>query len=309
MKLFDVRKIWELAPHNAFTDLIRFNDRWYCSFREGAGHVSDDGKGRIIVSDDGKQWSSAALLEADGDVRDPKLCITPDGRLMSVTAAALYRRQPGGSYSGRDPHQSLAWFSRDGENWGEPLEIGELNWWLWRVSWHRGIAYGVGRETDKRIPRLYRSTDGMHFEPWVERLFGDTELRGSEASLLFLPDDRALCLIRGRDPAPAQLGWAEPPYRQWQWQQLPVNIGGPQLIQLPDGRIIVGGRNNGKPEMQLWWLDAATGRLDPALALPSGGDTSYPGMVLHQGMLWISYYSSHEEKTAIYLARVSVVSD
>ena len=40
--------------------------------------------------------------------------------------------------------------------------------------------------------------------------------------------------------------------------------------------------------------------------LPSGGDTSYAGMVWHDGMLWISYYSSHEEKTAVYLARVTL---
>ena len=306
MKLINVRKIWDRAPHNAFTDLIRFNNRWYCAFREGQGHVSADGVGRILVSDDGEQWASAAELRADGDVRDPKLCITPDGRLMSVTAAALYRRQSEGVYTGRDPHQSLAWFSRDGVEWGEPVEIGELNWWLWRVTWHRGMAYGVGREVDSRRPRLYRSTDGVRFEPWMAYLFGaDSEIRGSESSLLFLPDDRALCLIRGHN-GPAQLGVAEPPYQRWQWQALPVNIGGPQLVQLPDGRIVAGGRNYGeKVEMYLWWLDA-DGRLEPIMALPSGGDTSYPGLVVHEGMLWVSYYSSHEEKTAVYLARLAI---
>ena len=43
-----------------------------------------------------------------------------------------------------------------------------------------------------------------------------------------------------------------------------------------------------------------------ALELPSGGDTSYAGMVWHDGLLWIAYYSSHEEKTSIYLAKVKV---
>ena len=33
-------------------------------------------------------------------------------------------------------------------------------------------------------------------------------------------------------------------------------------------------------------------------------DTSYPGLVWHEGQLWVSYYSSHEGKTSIYLARV-----
>ena len=34
-KLLEVQKIWDRAPHNAFTGLTRFNDRWYLTFREG----------------------------------------------------------------------------------------------------------------------------------------------------------------------------------------------------------------------------------------------------------------------------------
>jgi hypothetical protein len=37
---------------------------------------------------------------------------------------------------------------------------------------------------------------------------------------------------------------------------------------------------------------------------PSGGDTSYPGFVIHDGTLYVSYYSSHEGKTSIYLAKM-----
>ena len=33
-----VEKIWDAGKHNAFTDLIRWRDRWYCSFREGDAH-------------------------------------------------------------------------------------------------------------------------------------------------------------------------------------------------------------------------------------------------------------------------------
>ena len=50
----------------------------------------------------------------------------------------------------------------------------------------------------------------------------------------------------------------------------------------------------------------ADGDYEPALTLPSGGDTSYPGLVWHDGLLWVSYYSSHEGKSAIYLAKVKV---
>ena len=42
------------------------------------------------------------------------------------------------------------------------------------------------------------------------------------------------------------------------------------------------------------------------MTVPSGGDTSYPGMVEHDGALWMSYYATHEGKSAIYLARLEV---
>ena len=35
-----VRKIWDKAPHNAFTDLIRFKKNWYCTFREADTHAA-----------------------------------------------------------------------------------------------------------------------------------------------------------------------------------------------------------------------------------------------------------------------------
>ena len=54
-------------------------------------------------------------------------------------------------------------------------------------------------------------------------------------------------------------------------------------------------------------LDRSRGReVAEFLTLPSGGDTSYPGLVWHDGLLWVSYYSSHEGKTSIYLAKVKL---
>ena len=62
-----VRKIWDQGKHNAFTDLVRFKDKWYCTFREGDAHVGGDGKIRILVSSDGESWESAALIEDSED--------------------------------------------------------------------------------------------------------------------------------------------------------------------------------------------------------------------------------------------------
>ena len=47
-------------------------------------------------------------------------------------------------------------------------------------------------------------------------------------------------------------------------------------------------------------------KYEPALTLPSGGDNSYAGLVWHDGLLWMSYYSSHEGKASIYVAQVRI---
>ncbi len=69
----------------------------------------------------------------------------------------------------------------------------------------------------------------------------------------------------------------------------------------------MGGRNYvGGAKTRLWWLYPKTGKLETILTLPSGGDTSYPGLVWHDGLLWVSYYASHEGKTSIFLAKVKL---
>ncbi len=296
-----VAKIWDRAPHNAFTDLVRFQGRWFCVFREGKDHVSPDGALRVITSTDGVSWESAALITSNNsDLRDAKITVTPDGQLMLCGAEALHDRS-------KHSHQSLVWFSRDGRTWSEKHLIGDPDLWLWRVTWHKGKAYSIGYGCGKeRLLRLYVSNDGKTFEPLVDRL-----LEGgypNETSIVF-DGDTAYCLLRrdgaGNGNNTAMLGIAPPPYTKWEWKDLGVPIGGPHLIRLPDGRFVAAVRLLDKRvRTSLCWLDPKAGTLKEFHTLPSGGDTSYAGLALHQDQLWISYYSSHEGKTSIYLARM-----
>ena len=59
-RILSVDKIWDAAPHNAFTDLLRFRDRWWCTFREAESHGDSIGTLRVLVAEDGDTWSSAA---------------------------------------------------------------------------------------------------------------------------------------------------------------------------------------------------------------------------------------------------------
>ncbi len=300
MHLIAVQRIWDRAPHNAFTDLVRYHGRWFCAFREGAAHVSPDGALRVLTSADGATWEPAALLaSADSDLRDAKLSVTPAGALMLSAAAALHDHS-------QHTHRSLAWFSRDGRAWSEPHTIGDPDFWLWRITWHAGVAYSVAYATrGEQSVRLYHSDDGRRFETLVPSLF-DAGFP-NEATLVFEGDTARCLLRRDSDPHTGLLGVAEPPYTVWRWQDLGVRIGGPHILRLPDGRFLAAVRlYDGRLRTALAWLDPAAGTLAECLALPSGGDTSYAGLAWHADQLWVSYYSSHEDKTAIYLAQVAL---
>jgi len=41
--IVSIRKIWDHAPHNAFTDLIYFRNCWWSTFREAQDHGSSNG--------------------------------------------------------------------------------------------------------------------------------------------------------------------------------------------------------------------------------------------------------------------------
>ena len=99
--LVGVARIWDGGAHNAFTDLIRWRNRWYCTFREGDAHVGGDGRIRVLSSPGGQIWTPTALVGETGiDLRDPKLSITPDDRLMMVAGGSVY---DGTRYLGRQP--------------------------------------------------------------------------------------------------------------------------------------------------------------------------------------------------------------
>lgn len=304
LELVESNRIWDKAPHNAFTDLLRFNDRWYCVFREGSAHVSPDGAIRVITSKDGEDWESIALVTSPKyDLRDAKLSPTPDGRLMLNGAGMIA--------NAKIRYHSMSWFSDDnGHTWDAGHEIGDPGFWLWRAQWHDGHVYSIGysteRERTERKTRLYRSSDGKKFDTHVKQLTAPAGC--GEDTILFLKDDTALCLLRHETGNKlAQLGKSAPPYTDWQWQDLNLRIGGPNMILLPDGRILAATRlYDRRARTSLSWLNPETGTLTEALTLPSGGDTSYPGLLLHNGLLWVSYYSSHEERTSIYLAKVKV---
>lgn len=312
----DVRRIWDAAPHCAFTTLIHFRGCWLCAFREAESHVSHDGRIRIIRSSDGMRWESAAVLpprSAGDDLRDPKFAITPGGELM--LSAGLLNRQ-----AVPPKRRSVVWFSGDGMTWKKMTpDSPSGDTWRWQITWHAGQAYSIGYGGRDSGGCLYRSPDGIGWEPLIRPFFPansrneSSQWIATESCLAFGREGDAFCVVR-RDPLqpddqPGPSAWvarSAPPYEHWTWRELGQRVGGPLLVQLADGRWILAGRTYGPRSTALLEIDPLAPHVLQTLVLPSGGDTSYAGVVEDDGLLWISYYSSHEGKTAVYLARVHV---
>ena len=197
LELLSTEMIWDKGDHNAFTDLIRYKGRWICTFRESEAHVGGDGKIRVLESKDGKKWDSAALIaEAGTDLRDPKLSIARDGRLMIVAGGSIY----GGTkvLKGRQPR---VMFSRDAKQWTAPQRILSEGEWLWRVTWREGHAYGVSYSTpaDKQnwIVTLFESPDGIN---WSKLTQLDVPGKPNETTLRFLKNGDMMALVRREAP-------------------------------------------------------------------------------------------------------------
>lgn len=302
----EVEKMWDQAPHNAFTDILRFNNAFYSTFREGANHVSGPGgKARVLRSADGKKWESVALFEvADRDVRDPKLSVTPDNRLMVLMDVESYKD---GKVASRKPYvafSSGAGFTEPKESVVDPA-IASWSDWVWRVTWHKGAGYAIVYQQDRIY--LLRTKDGSYFEK-----VSAIEVDGypNESTIRFDRKDNIYVLIR-REKADQMgvLATSSGPYQSWTFHKMDRRLGGPNFIFMGDDKLLIGSRlypaagTNDKVGTALFLSDL-NGKIYKTIGLPSGGDTSYPGLLVYGGKLWVSYYSTHEGKTSIYLAKV-----
>ena len=297
-QLISLRKIWDRGVHNAFTDLVRFRSKWYCAFREADNHIGSAGKVRVLESVDGSAWTSVALLSEKGiDLRDPKLSVTPSGKLLLLMGGTYSRTR-----AGRRPRVAL---SDDGLTWTRPNPILCEGDWLWRVTWFRSRVYGVSYRIHSPSTWsivLHESADAINYRP-ISHL--KVPGKPNETTIRFVPSGQAVALVRREGKAAAAwIGASRPPYTRWTWRSAGMRVGGPNFIIGPRSSMWAAYRryDHTGPVTVIARMSKTT--LRPILALPSGGDCSYPGLVWHRGLLWVSYYSSHEGKTSIYIAKI-----
>lgn len=317
LRLEWTKMIWDIAPHNAFTDITFYNQTYFIAFREADGHVDNqDGKIRILSSLDLIKWKSVAYLQMDGvDLRDPKFSTAPSGELMLSIGGSVYDAER--EYKGRKPRVC---FSKDGITWGEIHTIDLEGEWIWQIAWYQGTGYGISyRLSDPHDVKkewevnLFSTKDGLNY-----KLHAPIDLKGkpNEATLRFLPGGQMMALIRkeGGDRQ-GLIGLSSFPYSNWDFTPCGYRLGGPDFRLIDGDRGVFATRFVKELGGDAFEDEVYAGILDSKgfkekVLLPSGGDCGYPGICLQGNVCYIVYYSSHEgDQSKIFLSKTRVASD
>ncbi|MCF6402229.1 hypothetical protein L3C95_05040 [Chitinophaga filiformis] len=301
--ILSYKKIWSNSAYCAFTDLTRYENKWFCVFREGKGHVGDEGRIRVITSDDGVEWVSDTLIRAAGsDLRDPKLIIGFDHKLY-ITVGAV---RPGNVIN------VVYAYNDTTRQWKGPINMDVAKDWLWRVHKRDNaemytMAYGVAsRQPMQSSLSLYSSTPDIF--PKFRLLKKEVATDGcpTECAMLFT-HTRKMVIVARRDcdNRSSWLGLSDTPYNVIQWHDLGKTVESPNIIEVKN-RFYLAGRTYDPPYFwpvtALFDLDVEHKKLTKLENLPSGWDTGYPGIYYNSGKLWISYYAKDvDESRSIYL--------
>ncbi len=323
VEVSNVRRVFHNGEHNAFTDLVKFQDRYYLTFRSCPdGHmVHPTASIIILVSDDLQDWEQVHRFSVKHrDTRDPHFLVFQEK--LFVYTGTWYSGPTTLPRSDYDLNKHLGYvaWSDDGATWHSPIMLeGTFGHYIWRANTHDGKAFMCGRrkhEFDVR-PRgegpnvesaLLESDDGLIWR--TRSLF--QEIKGDETAFQFEQDGSILAIGR-RGSEPAQILRSHLPYTKWDRRDLDRYIGGPLLVRWGD-HWVVGGRSilSGSAKTSMCWL--VGDQLNEFAELPSGDDTSYPGFIeLSPTHAVMSWYSTHEKDaqgqpiTAIYMADLTII--
>jgi hypothetical protein len=306
MKVEWLSSVCSLGLHNAFTDLCLFKGSLYCCFRQARNHVSDDGIIWIFTLNlTGKVLAKMSLRMANYDLRDPKLSVSPEGNLMLIAYARGVNQG-----TAKLASKNMNWVSSDGLSWSSPKSFAKDNWWLWRIRWHNDQAYGFAYNRAANSIDFYQGHPRRAFHKQVSGALSlqKHQLAYPNESDLFFNDKQCFAIVRrDADSFSAQLGISQFPFKTWKWLDLKFYLGGPVMAFLNDNVAIVAGRVQRKNSLvtAVFTLNLSSGKVLQKLYLPSAGDNSYPGMVIIDSTLYLSYYSSHKDnKSQIYLVKI-----
>ncbi len=283
------------GDHNAFTDLVKWKGMYYLCYRHGEGHVSMDGEIHVLRSPDMRAWEPAGIVRTLGDDRDPHFTATPD-RLFLYFGTWDLRHSEGDGPPERWRVRSHVAHTNTGTDWSKVKALYEPEFWMWRVRYFDGVFYSAAYTAVRPTPsfretRLLRSEDGLTWQ-YVSTVTNEHMAGESD---FWLEADGSMSLIT-RTEGNAYYYRSDPALAEWRGTPLSGMVHAPVTVPWKGGRIVAGRDRDGERSVTRLW-NFRDGVLSPLLTLPSGGDTSYAGLLLekHEGRtnpaLYVSWYS------------------
>ena len=307
-KLLSLDTVCADGYHNAFTDLLKWKDHYYLTFRQSDNHgLEPSGDSIVMRSKDLERWEHCARISTGGDDRDPKL--VDCGDRLGLIFGTWYPRWRDRSIPNA-PHDlvSQVSLSRDGLCWCAPRQMYSPNYWLWRVLPAEGKYWCAAYHFPRREDRLMRSVHLLASDDMLDwRLVCFMrEGGGSGEPVLYQPEPGVMhCVARAVEPDNhSWLGKSPAPYTEWTWTDLGKMIHAPVVLNVGDGWICAGRSqvkdlppNTFEPDSghhtSLWAI--RNDRAEHLLSVPSAGDCSYCGLAFApDGNVAMSYYSQHE---------------
>lgn len=291
-----VLKIWDNDKYCSFTSLVKYKDYYYCAFREGTAHMGDCGSIRILVSPDAKKWTSRFYLSMVGyDLRDPNLSVTPDGRLMLICGRQILNHNT----------ETLVSFLKDENSEFSEFELAkfsgltETSNWLWRATWVGNICYGV--KYGGKFADVVKSNDGINWE-YVSTL---DVYEATEAQIQPMENGDMVALVR--TPVYGRICYSSYPYKDWTARMTNVFLQGQAFVVSLNDKIICVSRNVQEDVVKTsLYCNVSEYNLAKLFDFPSGGDTSYAGIIIEKGRLLVTYHSSHISFCDIYIAEIPI---
>ena len=292
-----VRKVYDDGRHNAFTALVRWKDAYWLSFRNADSHAYGEADLIVLCSPDGEKWTEAHRVNALPDDRDPQFL---------ATEKRLFLYDP--ALQGPDLTTFATW-TEDGATWSKPQPVYEPRYILWKPRIHGGRFLasahrkGEGKDAAKmRQSHLITSTDGLKWDKISLVSGGNYE---SETTIFPGPGDKLTAFLRIKYSVPGFILEAPPPYQEWTRRPADIHLSGHSVHAFRGTTYLFSRTMNDKgSDTGTMIYTYADGKATPYCKLPSGGDCSYAEAVEVGDEMLVSYYSSHEGRTSVYLARV-----
>ena len=322
-----IRKIYSDGRHNAFTDMEYFRGYYYVAFRNAGRHAVPEDYGDVLVirSRDLESWELCARLSTgdDHDDRDPHLLDL--GEELGVYFFSAFPKQPGQllyeEASGGGHHvQACASFTSDGISWSAPQTVRD-ECAIWQIERFGGVCFASFG--NKGAFAIGKSMGGRNWEEVATITFPTQQT--VEAGIWITEDEKMHLIVRmSKNEEMAYLAESEPPYTDWKLTKLNYTVHCPVFRPVGDELWLAGKTITAQfpasvaippepsPEKiaSLARQDARLAKtpqdwhtaiwklvgdhLEPILVLPSRGDCGYPGLVVEEDRVLMSFYSQHD---------------